>query len=127
MNVSGIRPGVGIYHYDFTQQVENQDSLEEPVKGMQEDSFKERERIEKKQSNNEFRQKLVSVDYAEKYQAGVEDSLEGMGSEFDCLDMEHAISLMQKDRVIEQYQFFVGEEKDSYGVDFSFRLAENFL
>lgn len=125
MNISGIRPGVGIYHYDFTQQVESQESSKETVKGMQEDSFKEME-IEKEQSDREFRQKFASVDYANKYQAGVEYSLKGIDSDLESLDMERAISLMQKDRVIQQYQFFVGEEKDLYGVDLSFRLAENF-
>lgn len=58
----------------------------------------------------EARQKQTfgSAEYADTYQPNQKYEMKGAESDLYNLDVQKAVSDMQKDRVIQQYQFFVG-------------------
>ena len=56
------------------------------------------------------------AEYTERYQPYFEYDLSGADSDICQLDVTRAISDMQKDQVLQQYQFFVGSSRDMAGV-----------
>lgn len=54
------------------------------------------------------KQTFTASDYANTYQPDKEYSMKGDESDLRSLDVQKAVSDMQKDRVLLQYQFFVG-------------------
>lgn len=53
-------------------------------------------------------QTFGSGEYADTYQPGQTYEMKGAESDLGSLDVQKAVSDMQKDRIIQQYQFFVG-------------------
>lgn len=49
------------------------------------------------------------IDFAQKKDLATDPSLIGTNSNLESLDIEKAISTMQKDKVLQQYSFFVGD------------------
>lgn len=97
MNISGIRPSAGIYDYNIIKKET------EEVQAQQ---------ISKVQTEQErhpaVSQKETAFDYAGRYEPGKQYEMKGTESVLEDLDMEKAISDMQKDQLLHQYQFFVG-------------------
>lgn len=120
MNISGIRPYGGAYDYNSIQGVGTQQSV------AAENASPVSERDYGKQS-------FGAVDFARQYQPEASYELKGADSDIHSLDMERAISDLQKDQVLQQYQFFIGESRGQNDINSmadagarSFRAMENF-
>ncbi|MCR5271360.1 MAG: hypothetical protein K6E13_00045 [Lachnospiraceae bacterium] len=120
MNISGIRPGSGFYDYSIAH---NSELRSQQVQMAKSAEFANLEaEPENKQLNIEVstgnvqtapEQSFTSLDYASQYQPDTTYEMKGADSDLRSLDMEQAISDMQKDKLIQQYQFFVGEAQTS--------------
>lgn len=109
MNISGIRPSVGFYDYNEIKiqtgatpvQAEPQSSVspvaDKPV-------------VTERSPEVEARQTFGAYDYASQYNPNTTYSMKGEESDIRSLDVQKAVSDMQKDEVIHQYQYFVGQE-----------------
>lgn len=102
MNISGIRPYEGFYEYSPVNDDKVKEQSSELFTGasVQQQNTKDQPSVE---------QNYTSYDYAQKFEPGITYDMKGADSELASLDVEQAISLMKKDQVIQQYQFFVGE------------------
>ena len=110
MNISGIRTGAGFYDYNSikinevrSQQIqEARESEQIPVTGTVE-------------QNDSTDAKVEQIPAAQKEDYGVADfnakyHLKGVDSDISKLDVEKALSDLKKDQVLQQYQFFVGDD-----------------
>lgn len=61
-------------------------------------------------------EEVKKADYAERYQPDFEYGPSGADRDIYQLDVTRAISDMQKDQVLLQYQFFVGGSRNADGV-----------
>lgn len=138
MNVSGIRPTAGFYQYNSIklnelrgQQIsaahENVQpvDVESPLPTNEESLSNIQESIAQKQT-------FDSYDFAQQYRPDEEFDLKGTDSDLTSLDMEKAISNLDKDQVLRQYQYFVGNayEQTQAGMDpveAPLRSGENFI
>jgi len=110
MNISGIRPGSGFYEYSAVRNSELRSQQIQQAKSA-ELAANSQNTTDNSQLNIESapKQTFSSLDYASQYQPEATYELKGSESSLMDLDMEKAISDMQKDQLIQQYQFFVGE------------------
>ena len=82
--------------------------------------------------DTEKSQNFTAADYASQYQSNTTYDMKGADSDIHSLDMTQAITDMQKDQVLQQYQFFIGERQAqrstaSSGLDnMASRAVENF-
>ena len=129
MNISGIRPisKSEIYNSISKSKSEGTDLSVTKEKQITGDIRKDADdSVMRKQ------QMFDAVDYAKQYDPGVSFNMKGIDSDLMKLDVEKAISDMQKDQVLVQYQFFVGENMEQGRVipatpkKVSFREDENF-
>ena len=77
-------------------------------------------------------QSFSSYDFAQNYQPDASYELKGIDSDIDKLDVEKAVSDLEKDKILEQYQYFVGDTpavtvKPVETRDNSLRTGENFV
>ena len=103
MNISGIRPAVGFYDYNSIKQVE---SVPVASQSIYIDGTT-------KVSGNVAeagRQTFGAYDYASQYEPKATYDLKGADSDIRSLDVAKAVSDMQKDELIHQYQYFVGQD-----------------
>lgn len=129
MNISGIRPVDGFYNYNS---ILNSSIL--PVGDSNLEEIRPNSQVEEKADSKvsitqeeidkaRAKQTFGAYDYANQYDPTATYSLKGKDSELKNLDVEKAISDMQKDQAIHQYQYFVGNrENQSFSVgveDFS--------
>ena len=113
MNISGIRPYAGIY----TGQVHNI----RPVESTQEVSTDLAtqaaggNQVEEKAVDNapKREQSFGAYDYAQQYNPNEKFEMKGANSDLRTLDVENAINAMQKDSILQQYQYFVGPGQSS--------------
>lgn len=114
MSISGIRSGMGYQANHSISEIElleleavsrevelERQELDHAIGLEQDDTIVIKAREE---------QTFTACDYADSYQANKEYSLKGNESDLWSLDVQKAVSDMQKDRVLEQYQFFVGHD-----------------
>ena len=129
MNISGIRPAIGFYDYNSIkvqpEAVSNQKESDLAVADV-------KPQISVSVTDEDIRaarqrQTFGSLDYASQYQPDEVYEMKGVDSDIKSLDVERAISDMQKDSVIQQYQFFVGDTGISPTEEPSIRGAENFV
>ena len=141
MNVSGIRPNAGFYQYNSirleelrNQQIEASEKTQSVLgqeASSKEDSVLDVQSVrdqEAMQQEARKRQIFNAYEFAKAYNP--KESFELTGKDFDIntLDMEKAISTMEKDQVLKHYQFFVGDrgtKTSSYAV--MPRTGENFI
>ena len=106
MNISGIRTGAGFYDYNSikinevrSQQIqEARESEQIPVTGTVE-------------QNDSTDAKVEQIPAAQKEDYGVADfNAKCVDSDISKLDVEKALSDLKKDQVLQQYQFFVGDD-----------------
>ncbi len=119
MNISGIRPFSGYYDYTTIKAaaVKNEDVAVAAKE-------KKEELAPKTEQQNAARpeQKFGSYDYAKMYRPNENVQMKGADADLKSLDMEKAISDMRKDQVLQQYQFFVGENAKTGAVPENFDL-----
>ena len=114
MNISGIRTNAGFYDYNSIKINE--------VRSQQIQVAKESSQIlvtntAEPEDNGDARQipKVQQedqgiVDFNARYQPDAYYELKGIDSDLSKLDVEKALSDLKKDQVLQQYQFFVGDE-----------------
>lgn len=114
MNISGIRTNAGFYDYNSiklnevrSQQIqEAKESSQIPVTNTAEPKESEDARqIPKVQQEDQG-----IADFNARYQLDASYELKGIDSDISKLDVEKALSDLKKDQVLQQYQFFVGDE-----------------
>ena len=104
MNISGIRPSLGFYSYNSIKidELRNQQlavTAQEQAP-MQEESTGYKDQLPVEQN-------FTSYDYAKSYQPDETYELKGAESDISKLDVEKTMSDLEKDKVLEQYQYFV--------------------
>lgn len=129
MNISGIRPSLGFYSYNSIKidELRNQQlavTTQEQAP-MQEESTGYKEQLPVDQN-------FTSYDYAKSYQPDETYELKGAESDISKLDVEKTMSDLEKDKVLEQYQYFVGEQAHAIAIDMNTenripRSGENFV
>ncbi len=129
MNISGIRPSLGFYSYNSIKidELRNQQlavTTQEQAP-MQEESTGYKDQLPVEQN-------FTSYDYAKSYQPDETYELKGAESDISKLDVEKTMSDLEKDKVLEQYQYFVGEQAHAIAIDMNTenripRSGENFV
>lgn len=113
MNISGINSYLGFYDYNSIKTSEAEKLTAIPVEA----SAKKIEQMPQETKAEEIRnQSFTAADYAKEYRPDAEYELRGVDSDISKLDVTQAISDMHKDKVLQQYQFFVGESRAQGGV-----------
>lgn len=129
MNISGIRPSLGFYSYNSIKidELRNQQlavTAREQAP-MQEESTGYKDQLPVEQN-------FTSYDYAKSYQPDETYELKGAESDISKLDVEKTMSDLEKDKVLEQYQYFVGDHVHAIAIDMNTenripRSGENFV
>ncbi len=114
MTISGIRPYAGFYEYNS---IKANELRAEQIAATQKASSVEAEEVSTETQSATVQtpapeQNFTAFDYAQNYRADETHELKGRDSDLASLDMQKAISDLDKDQVLQQYQFFVGD-KDS--------------
>ena len=112
MNISGIRPAVGIYEYSSIKQVESVPVASQSIyiDGTTKVSGNVAEAGTQQDASARSRQTFGAYDYASQYEPKATYDLKGADSDIRSLDVAKAVSDMQKDELIHQYQYFVGQD-----------------
>ena len=129
MNVSGVSPTAGIYSYNSIRlnELRNQQIMASKEAHMQQPEEPELKIDESVQ----LEQTYTSYDYAQEYRAGETYELKGEDADINTLDVAKAVSDLDKDQILQQYQYFVG--KASYAAakenaaEMPLRSGENFI
>ena len=134
MNVSGIRPYEGFYQYNSIKL--NELRNQQIAAAQQETRAQEIDPEQAKRQEQEIAafaagQTFDSYDFAQQYKPDETFDLKGADSDIASLDISKAVSDLDKDQLLQQYQYFVGTEvsvsvkaKDSQ--DVVLRSGENF-
>ncbi len=114
MTISGIRPYAGFYEYNS---IKANELRAEQIAATQKASSVEAEGVSTETQSATVqtpapKQNFTAFDYAQNYRSDETHELKGRDSDLASLDMQKAISDLDKDQVLQQYQFFVGD-KDS--------------
>lgn len=114
MTISGIRPYAGFYEYNS---IKANELRAEQIAATQEASSVEAEEVSTETQSAAVQtpapeQNFTAFDYAQNYRSDETYELKGKDCDLASLDMQKAISDLDKDQVLQQYQFFVGD-KDS--------------
>ena len=131
MNVSGIRPYSGFYNVNTVPPTRQEvEQAEEKAVVRREDGAAlsiSREAMDAATTSAKEKQTFGSYDYAKQYRPDATEGANPIGSNADInnLDVRKAVSDMQKDEAIQQYQVFVnpGSGADAAAAA---RGAENF-
>ena len=111
MNVSGIRPNEKIYSYNSTRLSELRNEQIAAGKELQVVNDKEKFKASLLETYEApLNQTYSSYDYAQEYRVGASYELKGADADIAKLDVQKAISSMDKDQVLKQYQYFVGDK-----------------
>ena len=114
MTISGIRPYAGFYEYNS---IKANELRAEQIAATQKAPSVEAEEVSTETQSAAVQtpapeQNFTAFDYAQNYRSDETHELKGRDSDLASLDMQKAISDLDKDQVLQQYQFFVGD-KDS--------------
>ena len=104
MNISGIRPSEGFYSYNSIRVNELRNSQIMSSKQAVDDTASQQSIAEAARA----RQSFTSLDYANTYDSNASYELKGADSDISTLDVAKAVSDLDKDKVLQQYQRFVG-------------------
>ena len=129
MNISGIRPSLGFYSYNSIK-IDELRNQQLPVTAQEQAPMQEESTGYKDQLPVE--QNFTSYDYAKSYQPDETYELKGAESDISKLDVEKTMSDLEKDKVLEQYQYFVGDQAHAIAIDMNTenripRSGENFV
>ena len=128
MNISGIRPTAGFYSYNSIKinELRNQQlAVTTQEKVVKKESVIEQEEVPVEQTFSSF-------DFAQTYKPDATYELKGEDSDVSVLDVEKTLSDLEKDKVLEQYQYFVGDRAQKVATDLNTenkmpRSGENFI
>ena len=128
MNISGIRPTAGFYSYNSIKinELRNQQlAVTTQEKVVKRESVIEQEEVPVEQTFSSF-------DFAQTYKPDATYELKGEDSDVSGLDVEKTLSDLEKDKVLEQYQYFVGDRAQKVVTDLNTenkmpRSGENFI
>ena len=128
MNISGIRPTAGFYSYNSIKinELRNQQlAVTTQEKAAKRESVIEQEEVPVEQTFSSF-------DFAQTYRPDATYELKGEDSDVSRLDVEKTLSDLEKDKVLEQYQYFVGDRAQKTATDLNtenkmLRSGENFI
>ena len=128
MNISGMRPYAGFYEYNSIKAAELRT---QQIAAAQTSSADEGLSEETQNWQQPQGQTYTALDYAQEYKPDETYELKGKDSDLAGLDMQKAISDMEKDQVLQQYQYFVstqetGVRKTADAAVSSLRSGENF-
>lgn len=126
MNISGIRPSVGFYDY---QSISDENIRVAQENGsVAENTTPAQAEVSNAQTDVDVakQQTFGAYDYARQYNPDAVYEMKGADSDIRSLDVEKAVSDMQKDAVLHQYQYFVGQDLNAAAVAPSIRGAEDF-
>lgn len=110
MNISGIRPSEGFYSYNSIKL--NELRCRQIMENKQTQQPSELT-IDEQSESAHSRQTFSALDYAMEYNPDESFSLKGADSDIGLLDVEKAVSDFDKDQMLLQYQYFVGDSKHS--------------
>lgn len=137
MNVSGVSPRAGIYTYNSIRlnELRNQQIMASKEARMQQEvqDAEVKTGVEQEQQDNglQFEQNYTAYDYAQKYRAGEVYELKGEDSDISKLDVTKAVSDLEKDQILQQYQYFVGDASyasaKQNAAEKTLRSGENFI
>ena len=118
MTISGIRPYAGFYEYNS---IKANELRAEQIAATQKASSVEAEEVSTETQSAAVQmpapeQNFTAFDYAQNYRSDETYELKGKDSDLASLDMQKAISDLDKDQVLQQYQFFVGENIEQSGI-----------
>lgn len=104
MNISGMRPRADFYDYNSIKMValRSQQIAEAKRAG---DGGQE---TQTRPSEQPRPQTYNAFTYAQEYQPNETYELKGRDSDLASLDLQKALSTMEKDQVLQQYQYFAG-------------------
>lgn len=106
MNISGIRPSEGFYSYNSIRVNELRNSQIMSSKQAVDDTASQQSIADHEAAR--ARQSFTSLDYANTYDSNASYELKGADSDISTLDVTKAVSDLDKDKVLQQYQRFVG-------------------
>lgn len=128
MNISGIRPYAGFYEYNSIKadELRNQQIAESQTA-----ASSQQEVSAQVASVAPVEQNYNSYDFAQTYRPGETYELKGRDSDIESLDVQKAVSDLDKDQVLQQYQYFVGSSESVIktpvnDVQQNMRSGENF-
>ena len=112
MNISGIRPSAEFYSYNSIKvnELRNQQIMESKKTGQDNNDVNSDDNTKKIQNDPQINQSFSSFDYAKGYNPEETYELKGVDCDIASLDIQKAVSDLDKDKVLQQYQFFVGDE-----------------
>lgn len=116
MNISGIRPNAGFYDYNSIQNIRNEVEDTPVVRTAADTDASRQQQKDTLETPVRKGQNFGAADYAAQYQPDRTYEMKGAESDIHSLDVERALSDMQKDQVLQQYQFFVGENIEQSGI-----------
>ena len=114
MNISGIRPREGFYSYNSIRVNELRNSQIMSSKQAVDDTASQQSIDDDTADDTadyeaaRARQSFTSLDYAKTYDSNASYELKGADSDISTLDVAKAVSDLDKDKVLQQYQHFVG-------------------
>lgn len=128
MTISGIRPYAGFYEYNS---IKANELRAEQIAATQKASSVEAEEVSTETQGATVQtpapeQNFTAFDYAQNYRSDETHELKGKDSDLASLDMQKAISDLDKDQVLQQYQFFVGD-KDSVNAKMTIDPSERMI
>ncbi|WP_455720830.1 hypothetical protein [Agathobacter sp.] len=108
MNISGIRPSESFYSYNSIKINELRNSQIMQAKQSQQSQTDDLSGDQGSFDEARARQSFSSLDYAGTYDPKASYDLKGADSDINTLDVEKAVSDLDKDKMLQQYQYFVG-------------------
>lgn len=110
MNISGLRPYAGFYEYNSIKAAELRTQQIAAVQMSSAGDALSENQAQPSQTyagEEKSKQNFGALDYAQQYQPDATYDLKGKDSDLESLDVQKAISDMEKDQVLQQYQYFV--------------------
>lgn len=110
MNISGMRPYAGFYEYNSIKAAELRTKQIAAAQMSASGDALPESQAQPSQAyagTEKQKQNFDALDFAQQYQPDAEYDLKGKDSDLESLDVQKAISDMEKDQVLQQYQYFV--------------------
>ncbi len=126
MNISGIYPYSGFYNFNRISEAQPVTTIDKPQETAPQDNKEATEAVASVVASAEARanQTFGAFDYANQYRPD-ENLMNRSLTSVRSIEVDQAISDMQKDQALHQYQFFVREGAATEGTNV-IRGAENF-
>lgn len=132
MNVSGVSPSAGIYTYNSIRLSElRSQQIAAAREARQQEAVEVGITQRQQQDDMRLQQTYTSYDYAQEYRPDEVYELKGEDADITKLDVEQALSDMEKDQLLQQYQYFVGDAMTATAkepaAELTLRSGENFI